>query len=64
MENIKNCASWQSSDPLSLRITGTGAYLKKTCSNLVKMFEDAEYDKELEMRSDLEDKGKDDFYDR
>lgn len=62
--DVKNCASWQGSDPLTLRITGTGTYLKETCSNLVKMFEDAEYDKELKIRSDLEELEKDNFYDR
>jgi len=54
MENIKNCISWSGSNPLSLRVSGTGEYVKKQCANLVESFAQAEADHYEEIRQDNE----------
>lgn len=42
-------------NPLDIRIVGSGSYVASQCANLVNLFDDAEYDHEQEIRSDMEE---------
>lgn len=51
---MKNAMSWNREDPLSIRIQGTGEYVKEMCSKLVETFEQARQDRLEEIRQDYE----------
>lgn len=54
MENIQDIASWQGSDPLTLRVTGTGEYVMNFLCNAVDNFYQAEQDHLEDIRQDCE----------
>lgn len=43
-KELKNCATWNGNDPLTLSVRGTGAFVSNFLSNLVRNFEEAEAD--------------------
>lgn len=51
---MKNATLFQRNNPLSIRIIGTGEYVKKECARLVDSFEQAEADHLEEIRQDHE----------
>lgn len=51
---MNNITTFQRNNPLSIKITGSGEYVKKECANLVESFEHAEYDHLEEIRQSYE----------
>lgn len=51
---MNNFTTWNGQDPMTLRIVGTGEYVKKECANLVRTFEDAVADHYEEIRQEHE----------
>lgn len=51
---MSNTMAWNGDNPLSLRIKGSGEFVKKMCANLVDSFEDAKADHYEEIRQDNE----------
>ena len=51
---IQNCATWNNSNPLTLRVTGTGEYVMNFLCNAVENFENAEQDHLDDIRNDNE----------
>jgi len=49
-----NVTTFERNSPLSIRIVGSGEYVKKQCANLVDSFADAEADHYEEIRQDNE----------
>jgi hypothetical protein len=51
---MQNFTTWNHNDPLTIKMTGTGEYIKKQCANLVQMFEDTNVDHLEEIRQEQE----------
>jgi len=51
---MNNITTFQRNNPLSIKIVGSGEYVKKECANLVDSFEQANYDHEEKIRQDNE----------
>lgn len=51
---MQNITTWNDNNPLTIKITGSGEYVKKECVNLVRTFNDAVADHEEEIRQEQE----------
>ena len=47
-------ATWKFNQPLGIRITGSGEFVRQQTTHLVDLFEMAQYDHEQELRADAE----------
>ncbi len=60
---MKDITTWSNMNPLTIKMTGSGEYVKTTCANLPQMFQDAEYDNIEEKRMEAEDRSELEDYD-
>ncbi len=53
-ENMKNCTMVNGLNPLSIRMTGSGEYVKKEVEHLVDLFDLIAFEREESIRQDNE----------
>lgn len=49
-----NSTTFSGGNPLSIRMIGSGEYVKEMSSRLVEMFDDLQFEKEEQIRQDVE----------